>query len=132
LVIGLLLGKCMCLLTLAPIELGYLALYGGAHPVLGGGFRCADSPASTAPGLTCELCIVSSDDPPETRRTYEFRKLPGLPLLWLTGLTTQTRSEGRGWSPSILPNGSCTPPLPVPPFAEPTPRIMSAGLCFGG
>lgn len=62
--------------------------------MLGGGFCCTDSPTGGVLGLTCELCIVSSDDPLETRRTYKFRKLSGLPLLWLTSLTTRTRSEG--------------------------------------
>jgi hypothetical protein len=87
-----LVGQCCLSLTLAPAELGYLGIYGGKHPVLGGYFRCEET---TPQELRCELCIISSDDPPETLRTYGFRKFGDLPLMRLIQVDVEYRDE---WS----------------------------------
>lgn len=79
-------GQCCLILTLNPAEFGQLGIYGGQHPVLGGYFFCQGTTPTT---LTCELCILSSDNPPQISRTYNFLRLGGLPLLRLTGTDTQ-------------------------------------------
>ncbi len=80
-------GQCCLLLTLSPAELGYLGMYGGEHPVLGGSFSCHETDARS---LTCELCIISSDDPPETLKTYHFRTFGALvPVMLLTGSSVE-------------------------------------------
>lgn len=84
-------GQCCLILTLNPAQFGQLGIYGGRHPVLGGYFFCqGTSPTTTA----CELCIRSSDDPPEVSKTYEFASLGSLPLLRLTGTDTQIGAPG--------------------------------------
>lgn len=84
-------GQCLLILTLNPAQLGQLGIYGGKHPVLGGYFFCRGTTPTTT---TCELCIRSSDDPPEISKTYEFASLGSLPLLRLTGTTTKTGTPG--------------------------------------
>ncbi|RMF03361.1 MAG: hypothetical protein D6768_06110 [Chloroflexi bacterium] len=84
-------GQCCLILTLNPAEFGQLGIYGGQHPVLGGYFFCQETTPTT---LTCELCIISSDNPPQISRTYNFSRVGGLPLLRLSGTDTQIRAPG--------------------------------------
>jgi hypothetical protein len=92
LLVPLLIGQCCLSLILGAEELGYVGIYGGPHPVLGGHFSCEDT---TPQSLICELCIVSSDNPAEIQRVYSFKRLAPLPLLSLTGIDEKSSDR---WS----------------------------------
>jgi hypothetical protein len=86
LLLSLALIQCICSLTLAGEDLGYLTLYGEeGHPVLGGGFYCRPVDETA---LNCDLCIMSSDHPSPTRKSYTFRRLEPLPVLYLVEMET--------------------------------------------
>jgi hypothetical protein len=77
--------QCICSLTFAGEDVN-LALYGEeGNPVLGGGFYCRPAGETI---LTCDLCIISSDQPSPTRKSYTFRRLRPLPVLYLVETET--------------------------------------------
>jgi hypothetical protein len=92
LLIPILAGQCCLSLVCGSVELGYVGMYGGPHPMLGGHFTCE---TTAAPTFICELCIVSSDNPAEIQRTYTFGKLAPLLLLRLVDVVEKSSDQ---WS----------------------------------